>query len=427
MAITVCLGGWSQSPTGNGTAYFTLEDCLHYALGNNYTRKNMLLSEDMQDEAYKQSKKERLPSVSASLSESYAYSNKTESGDFSGNYGINASLPIYEGGTISNTIEQNKLTVEKTKLQTEQYENELTIKVLQAFLSVLGNEELLKYQEVVVASSKAQLEQGRVQYEVGDILESDYLLLESQYAGDKASIVDTEIARDNGILSLKNILSMDPEVDLQIMYPDTSSVTRMLSIPTQAYAVEQAMITLPDLKIDEYDIDLANLDLKIARAGYLPSLSLSAGVSSGHTDGFSSWGTKVSDNFGANVGLSLSIPIYDKGKTKSAVNQRKLALQQAEYSRSQSELNLKQTIIQGYQDVVSAKNRYQSNQVKEDAYKRTFDAYRAMFEEGAITPVELLQQQNNYISALNDYIQSKYSFILYRKMLDVYMGEDIIM
>ena len=50
-----------------------------------------------------------------------------------------------------------------------------------------------------------------------------------------------------------------------------------------------------------------------------------------------------------------------------------------------------------------------------------------MFSAGSITAVELLQQQNNYISAMNDYIQSKYTFMLQRKVLDVYMGEEITM
>jgi outer membrane protein TolC len=49
------------------------------------------------------------------------------------------------------------------------------------------------------------------------------------------------------------------------------------------------------------------------------------------------------------------------------------------------------------------------------------------FEQGAITAVELLQQQNNYISAMNDYVQSKYGFMLKRKVLDVYMGEPVRM
>lgn len=413
--------------TSEGTHHFSLEDCLNYAFGNNLTRLNMLLTEDLREDTYQQAKKERLPSVSASASESFSYNNKSESSSFSGNYGLNANLTLYQGGSITNTIEQNKLSMEQSSYQTKQYENELAIQILQAFLNVLGNEELLNYQRTVLKSSEEQLNQGKAQYEVGTLLESDYLLLEAQFASDKSNIVDTEISRANSLLTLKSLLSMDPEVNLDIVYPDTNAIEYMTMIPEQDYVMERAMNTLPDLKISQYNVDLANVDVKIAKSGYLPTLSLSGGISTGHSKDFRNWGTQVANNLGENIGLTLSIPIFDKGKTKSRVNQSRIALQQAEYNKTQTDLNIRQTIIQEYQDVVSALNRYNSNSVKESAYSKTFEVYGEMFNAGSITAVELLQQQNNYISALNDYIQSKYSFMLRRKILDVYMGEQITM
>lgn len=404
---------------------FTLEQCLEYAFGNNLTRQNMLLSEEMKEDSYNQSKKERLPSVSASLSESFSYENKKEETSFNGDYGLDASMILYQGGSITNTIEKSKLTMEQSRYQTQQYDNEMTIQILQAFLTVLGNEELLKYQRAVVAFSEEQLSQGKAQYGVGSILESDYLLLEAQYSTDKANITDTEITRTNSLLTLKNLLSMDPEANLGIVYPDATSLSGMMMVPTQESVVQQALVAMPDLKISQFNVDIAGKNIQVARSGYLPTLSLSGGINTGHSKNFQNWGTQVTDKLGESLRLSLSIPIFDKGRTKSNVTQAKIALQQAEYDQIQADLTLRQTVSQGYQDVISALNRYQSYVVRENAYSKTYDAYRAMFNAGAITAVELLQQQNNYISALNDYIQSKYTFILRRKILDVYMGEEI--
>lgn len=107
--------------------------------------------------------------------------------------------------------------------------------------------------------------------------------------------------------------------------------------------------------------------------------------------------------------------------------QNRILLQQAELDRLNTELNIRQVVIQEYQNVVSANSKYQAANVKQNAYYKTFEAYRARFNLGDVTPVDLLQQQNNYISALNEYIQGKYSFLLRRKILDVYMGEEIKM
>ena len=63
--------------------------------------------------------------------------------------------------------------------------------------------------------------------------------------------------------------------------------------------------------------------------------------------------------------------------------------------------------------------------MKENAYSKSFDAYNVKYQYGSITTVELLQQQNNYLNALNSYIQNKYSLVMKRKVLDVYMGKQI--
>ncbi len=410
---------------------FTLEECLQYALDKNYNRQSLKLTEESRDVTYQQSKDERLPGVSASLSENYNNSKKstangvtTGGSTVTGNYGVSASMPVYQGGSINNTIEQSRLQAEQSTYQTSQYENELTIQILQAFLSTLGNVELLKYQQSVVEASKEQLAQGKEQFRVGSILESDYLLLEAQYANDMNNITDTEIARINNLLTLKSLLSMEPTVDLQIVYPDTSALTTMVVLPSQEYVTERTMAYLPDLKISQYDVDIANMGVKLSKAGYYPTVSLGASLGTGHSD-FSNFGTQLNDRLNEQIGVTVSIPIFNKNRTKTSVTQSKIYLQQAELSKAQTELTVRQTVVQQYQDVVSAYNKFKVTDIRQNAYLKTFEAYRVQFNVGAITAVDLLQQQNNYISALNDYIQGKYGFMLKRKILDVYMGEPI--
>ncbi len=403
---------------------FTLEDCLRYALGNSYNMQSLKLSEDAQQTIYEQSKMERLPSVSASANENIT-SSKANSSAFNGTYSVSANMTLYQGGSISNTIEQNKLRREQASYQTEQYQNDLTIQILQSFLNVLGNEEMLKYQEVIIKASEEQLNQGREQFRVGGILESDYLLLEAQYANDQNNYTDTEIARDNSILTLKKLLSMRPAEELQIIYPDTSTITKMSAIPPMVDVIELAGNTLPSLKVNQYDVNIANMSVKLARSGYMPSLNLFGSVGTGHANDFSDFGTQLSDGLKEQVGLSLSVPIYSNNRNKSKVAQSRIAVQQAELSQKQAELDVQQTVATQYQDVVSAYNKYKITNIRQSAYQKTFDAYRVQFNAGAITAVDLLQQQNNYISALNDFIQSKYGFMLKRKILDVYMAVPI--
>ena len=405
--------------------HFTLEDCLNYAFGNNYNLQSIKLAEEAKEDAYEQSKKERLPSLSASLSENLNHS-KDSDASFGGSYGLNANMTVYQGGNISNTIEQNKLRKEQSAYQTSQYQNNLTIQILQSFLTVLGNEELLKYQEAVIKASEEQLKQGQEQFRYGKILESDYLLLEAQYANDKYNVLNTQISRDNSLLTLKSLLSMPATDNLQIISPDTTSIQGMGILPAVNDVLDQINQTLPDLKISQYNIDIAKTGLTMSKANYLPTISLHGSVGTGHSD-YDDFGTQLSNRFNQQIGLSVSIPIYDNSRTKSKVTQSRIALQQAELDKKQNELDIQQMVVTDYQSVVSAYNKYQTTNIRQNAYSKTFDVYRAQFHAGSITAVDLLQQQNNYISALNDYIQSKYEFILKRKVLDVYMGVQITM
>lgn len=427
IAFLIFAGLFVALSQGNAqqTYRMTLEECLQYAMGNSYTREATKLNEEAREDSYQQSKNERLPTLNASAGETLSHRKGNEA-EWSGSLGASSNVVLFQGGTVNNSIEQSELQLEQTRARSNQYDNQLTIDILQAFLAVLGNEELLRYQQEVLTASEAQRLNGEVLLRAENIIESDYLLLVSQYESDKNSIIETEITRNNSLLDLKNLMSMDPNIDLQIVYPDSSMVNSLLLLPSEETVVQRSMNTLPDVQISEYNVQIAETGLKISKAGHFPTLSLGGSIGTGHTE-FSGLGSQLSDRRNESIGLSLSIPIFNRGRTRSNVTQSKIALRQAELDNQQTLLNLQQTIMKEHRNVISSRSRYQASEVRELAYRKSFEAYRVRFEAGTITTVELLQQQNNYINALNEYIQGKYGFILRRKILDVYMGEPITM
>ena len=402
---------------------FTLEDCLEYAFSNSYERQSMELSNKSQQLSYEQSKEQRLPSVSASLSEGFS-NNKNGSG-FSGNVGINAGMPIYQGGQINATIQQELLSCEQSALEIQRYDDDLSIQILQSFLTILGNQELLNYQKSVLNSSREAMKQGKHKYEVGSILESDYLLLAAQYASDTNNIVDTQMEIENNILNLKVLLSMDPIIELEIVNPDTTMIDELSSFPTLEESVSQSLEYSPNLKINNYNIEIAKQSLKIAKANYYPIVNLSAGVNTGHSN-YNNIAKQFANQLSEQIGISVNIPIYNRGASKLRVKQSEIALEQTQLSYEQNTLSVRQNIVQEYQNMISSYNKYNVSKQTKDAYLKSFEAYNVQFQYGSITAVELLQQQNSYLNALNNFIQNKYSFILQRKILDVYMGKGIM-
>ena len=402
---------------------FTLEECLEYAFSNSYERQSMELSNKSQQLSYKQSKEQRLPSVNASLGESF--SNNASGANFSGNIGINAGMPIYQGGQINATIEQEKLSCEQSEIELQRYDDDLSIQILQSFLTILGNQELLNYQKSVLNSSREAMKQGKRKYEVGAILESDYLLLAAQYASDTNNIVDTQMDIENNMINLKVLLSMDPMQELEIVSPDTAIINSLASFPSLEESVAQSIAYSPNLKISNYNIEIAKQSLRIAKSNYYPTVNLSAGVNTGHYN-YKNIGGQLTTQLSEQIGVSVNIPIYNRGSSKLRVKQSKIALEQTQLSYEQDVLSVRQNIVQEYQNMISSYNKYNVSKQTKDAYLKSFEAYNVQFQYGSITAVELLQQQNSYLNALNNFIQNKYSFILQRKILDVYMGKGIV-
>lgn len=403
---------------------FTLEDCIRYAFANSYERQSMALTGQSLEASYEQAKQQRLPNLSASYGQNI--SNNENGWGTSGNIGLGTSITIYQGGQISNTIEQSRLNLERNEAQMERFDNQLVTQILQSFLTALGNHELLNYQLEVLKTSGEQLKQGQTRYQVGAILESDFLLLQAQYYSDSNSVVDTRINIENNLLDLKILLSMEPTDELHIVAPATENLDQLReSLPSEEEVIQKSIDYLPDLKMGDYDIKIAEKSLAIAKGGYYPSISANANVGMGvlsfDGNGLQKWWSTPSES----AGISVNIPIYSRGNTKANVKKSQIALEQAQLDYEQTQLSLRQSVSQAYRKVISAYNAYKVSEVRENAYKKSFEAYNTQYQFGTITTVELLQQQNAYLNVLNTYIQNKYSLLMQRKILDVSMGVKI--
>lgn len=418
--LTAC----SMMAQKSNTYQFTFEDCIRFAFANSYERQSMALTGKSLEASYEQSKQQRLPSLSASFGQNI--SNNENGWASSGNVGVGSSVTIYQGGQINNTIEQSRLNLERNEAQMERYDNQTITQILQSFLTILGNQELLNYQLEVLNTSGEQLKQGKARYQAGSILESDYLLLQAQYYSDSNNVVDTRINIENNLLDLKVLLSMNPTDELTIVTPDTDNLDILReSLPSEEEAIEQAMETMPDLRMSDYDIKIAEKSVAMAKGNYLPSVSANANVGMGvlsfDGNGMQKWYNTPTES----AGISVNIPIYSRGSTKANVKKSQIALEQAQLDYEQTQLNVRQTVVQAYRNVISAYNAFKVSEVRENAYSKSFAAYNMQYRYGNITTVELLQQQNNYLNVLNTYIQNKYSLLMKRKILDVYMGKKV--
>jgi len=183
---------------------------------------------------------------------------------------------------------------------------------------------------------------------------------------------------------------------------------------------------MPEIKSSEINREVASINVKVAQAGYAPTLSLSANYSSDFSSlSSNSFSSQLSNNQMQRVGLSLSIPIFNRFSTKTTVQKSKINLKEAELSLLETKKNLLQTVETVYQNTVAGKSRYDAAIVQHSSANESYKISEEQFNLGMLNSVDLLKAKNTLLSAQKELVQSKYTAILNRKILDFYMGKPI--
>lgn len=401
----------------------TLDSCLRYARQHNITMRAAALNSDAAEVSLRGAKLRFLPSIGASASQGVSWDDQTTR---SGNYGINGSLTLFNGLSNIRSLKQSRISAEQSVLKVQQAENSIGIQIIAAYLTILMNKEKLSYQQEVLETSHQQQLEGELKYKVGRILESDYLLLEASYTSAQSEIDNTLLTIEDNRSDMITLLDMDGSQVIDVIPSSDSLHADSCYVESYDSVLAQARRTLPDWQISEMDVDIARYNVRLAESNYMPTLSLNAGTS--YNEGAIISNDPVTNiNGGLNtaVTLGLNIPILNSGVNSTQLKQSKIALQQAELQHHQTEVDIENSIKLLHLQTKQALNRFRSSEALARAYKASYDVYVIKYGEGAVTTVEMLQQQDRYLSALNDYLQSKYSYILSQKQLDIYTGKEI--
>ena len=316
---------------------WTLQDCIDYALQQNITIQQNRLQAVSAEIDVRNAKNDFLPTVSGSVSQNVSYkpnaatsmmvmgsevktSNSKTS--YNGSYGLNANWTVFNGKRI-NTLKQQKLNSEAADLDVAQSENNIIQQITQIYIQILYAAESIKVNEANLAVSEANAARGKQLFEAGSSSKADYAQLESQVSQDKYQLVNSEAQLQNYKLQLKQLLEIEGEEEMDLYLPELSDDDVLIPLPSKTDVYNAALAMRPEIQSSRLDIEAADLNIKVAKAGYLPTISMSGNISSSNMKNGGNFGTQLSDNWNNSVSLSVSIPIFDKGQTKSQIQKAK--------------------------------------------------------------------------------------------------------
>ncbi|PWE00465.1 TolC family protein [Marinilabilia rubra] len=405
---------------------WTLERCIEYAREKNIPVKKIRLQEDAGKVNLMEAKSRRLPSVSASASlsgnNSRAYDNTGGVFSKGAQVGVNSDMPLYQGGIISNDIKASRIELEKAGLNTREAENDIILSVTQAWMNILFARENFIYFKEIEATSKATLERTQALFEAGTVSRQDLAEMEAQYASEQYSMVTAQNELNVRITDLKTILDLPYDKDFSPAWP-ASIQEPGGELPAFSLIAVEVLEKRPEIKNSLLSEKIAELDLANARAGYLPRVSLSASASSLYSDIYeNSFSNQMSDRFSQNIGFSVSIPIFSRNENKANVARSKIDLQQTGLESRNVKNQLLQTVEQLYVDALAQQARYEAAIEQADAARISHDLRQEQFNLGMLNAIDLRQSKGELLNAKAELIQSRYSALLYQKMLDFYRG-----
>ena len=432
----------AQDVLSTSTRQWTLQQCIDYAMENNITLQKSKLQKQSASEDLKGAKAALLPTVSASTNQSLGYqpwkdtgistvtngqvNTKVDKTYYNGSYSLSGQWTVWNGNRNINTIKLDKLAEQSAELQAQETANSIQERIAQIYTQILYLAENVKVNEEMLVTSMKNEERGQEMLNVGKMSKADLAQLSAQRANDEYNIVEAKSQLMNYKLQLKQLLELTDEEEFDVVIPEISDAMIMGDISSLQSVYEQALLNRPEIERSQLAIKSSDVNVSIAKAGWLPSVSLTGGVTTS-TNSLSStdWGKQMKSNVNTQLGVGVNVPIYDGRSTKTQVNKAKIQQLQAKLDLQDLQKTLYTDIQQFWLNAWTNQEKYQAAKSSVESAHQSYDLLSEQFRLGLKNIVELMAGKDKLLSAQQNQLQSKYLTIYNKQMLQFYQNGEL--
>lgn len=418
---------------------WTLQESVAYALDNNITIKQNKLNVEISQENVNSSKGNFLPNLNASTNGSLNFGSgfdpvsqdRVTTSTYGGSFGLNSGITVFNGYRNLNTYKQAQLGVEGSELDLEKIQDDISLFVVNTYLNVLFAKENLTVAKVQYEISTKQIENAKARFEAGVAPKGELLNAQSTAAADEQSLISFENTLNLALLDLAQLLQISPVgFDVETIEIASPTISLLYKNPNEVY--QKALSNRPEIKRAELDIESADLSVAIAKASYMPSVSLGANVGTGYgynlkNNSHIPFFTQLDDNLGYGLSFNVNIPIFNRNQTKSNVNRQLINYEISKFGLENQKLQLQQTIQKAFYDAKAAVKTYESAGKSLIAQKEAFKNAQESYNLGAMTQFDFDQVRSRFVNAEGAIIRAKYDYVFKTKVLKFYYGESILL
>ncbi len=480
LILLLFVGSMAFGQTETTPKLWTLKECIEYALANNLNVQKSQYDVETAEINKTQALAAMAPSLNASVGNNYNRGRSinpvtntfTTQQVRSISPNVNSSLTLFNGLRIQNSIRQSNKDYAASEQDLQKVKNDVTLNVINLYINVIFNRELLENAKFQLSSTQQQLERTKKQVEAGALPKSNELNLDAQVATNELSVVNNENALNLSLLQLKQALQLPAGTPMDVEVPALEVEDLVIDNSSQA-VFEIARGTMPEIKAAQLRMSSAFYAMKAARGNLYPRLSLNGNINSNYSSandrprlttvtgydltpnstpvgyftnpfdgstvpvlgydyvpiGTMSNGYGISDQLQDNIykslGFSLTIPLLNGLQTRSSVQRAIISRQVAEINSKLANQTLRQNVETAYNDAFAASKSYNSSTRQVQAREEAFRMTKQRFDAGAANYVEYQVAENDLFQAKSDLARAKYNFIFKKKLLDFYQGKPL--
>ena len=348
--------------------------------------------------------------ASASLSGNVARveSNPTVGSNFSSNgfgLGVNGRQPLFNRSNDA-TIAQAELSLESSLAELDTAEQDLMLRVSQAYFDVLGAQDTLQTTKANKAAISEQLASAKRNFEVGTATITD--TREAQARFDLATA--QEIAADNDLVTKR--IALDQLVGRSNVQPSQLAVPVALpataAIPVDDL-VSRAAEEHPAVRRARVALDVAHLETEKAKAQRLPTVDAVASVQSGR-------GTVAANVTGYNavgsIGLQVNVPLYSGGSIQNRIRETLVLEERSRNDLEAARRAVTQTTRQAYYTLQSSTAQVKALEAAEASSQLALEATQLGYRVGIRVNVDVLNAQSQLYQTRRDLARARYDLLL---------------
>jgi outer membrane protein len=414
---------------------WSLEDCIRYAIENNIQIKQQVVQTNIQKNSLDLAKYKLLPSINGQASYSvssgraldqstYTYVDQTLQSEY---FYIGGQMPIFNGLQNYNSIQKNKYQVLASEQDLQDISDNVALNVALAYLQILLNKELVAANENQLNITLQQIEKSQRLVDAGSVAKGNLLQIQAQAAQEELALITQKNFLETSILTLTQLLELKTPAGFEIIAPEISVDPNSIISGDIDAIYEIASKNRPEVKSSELKLTASQYDLKIAKGGRSPQLSLNYSYNARYSNpsnlpGDQSFVGQLKTSKSPGAGLTLNIPILNGWQVNKNISNSKYNVEINEYALEGTKKQLYKNIQQAYTDATASLKKLNVSIKAIASTEESFRYTEQKFNVGMVTPVDYNAAKTQLLKAQSDNAQAKFEFLFKTKVLDFYKG-----